>query len=497
MATNEAFSAAINARLDAAFARYPAATALTELRQEIAGNLLAAAQDLAASGATSEAAVAQAWQEFGDIAGLIADVAKDAGVTKRSHADSTTPQAVAAKAAAAQAKATAAKAKAEAARAKAEAAARRREAGTADTMTITTGKSTTTIDVSDTGNHRVIINGDLTGLNVTGKLPEASTEAPAHELRRELTGINKLRLDYASDDVTLVSTTGTELIVRETFINGRPDYAGSLTVDGDTVVVKAGKRPKSFLRLAIGGKRMGFWSTIEVAVPAQFAGSLQASVTSGTLVAKDLQQQVALTLSTQDGSLTGTNLVVPAFTGSTQDGRVSLTSSDIDAVAVTTADGSVRLQEVRSQRLTAHSGDGRVTLDQVRVAGELRATSDDGPLSLTTVSAAALTAATSDGRITASDLSGAGSLRSADGSIDAAWAAVTGDLAAVTSSGRIRLQLPATLGYAFALSTGDGHLHGPQAATLSRDSAHHQAGNVGTPAYTVTAKTGDGSVTLN
>ncbi|WP_175265383.1 hypothetical protein, partial [Lacticaseibacillus nasuensis] len=103
--------------------------------------------------------------------------------------------------------------------------ARRREAGTADTMTITTGKSTTTIDVSDTGNHRVIINGDLTGLNVTGKLPEAATEAPAHELRRELTGITKLLLDYASDDVTLVPTAGSELIVRETFINGRPDYA--------------------------------------------------------------------------------------------------------------------------------------------------------------------------------------------------------------------------------------------------------------------------------
>ncbi|WP_225352637.1 permease prefix domain 1-containing protein, partial [Lacticaseibacillus nasuensis] len=65
MATNEAFSAAINARLDAAFARYPAAPPLTELRQEIAGNLLAAVQDLAASGATPEAAVAQAWQEFG------------------------------------------------------------------------------------------------------------------------------------------------------------------------------------------------------------------------------------------------------------------------------------------------------------------------------------------------------------------------------------------------------------------------------------------------
>lgn len=67
MIMNEKLNSLVDAKLDKIFVDYPATKDLTELREEVASDLIASAQDKLKDGKSEEDAVEQAFADFGDI----------------------------------------------------------------------------------------------------------------------------------------------------------------------------------------------------------------------------------------------------------------------------------------------------------------------------------------------------------------------------------------------------------------------------------------------
>ena len=174
----------------------------------------------------------------------------------------------------------------------------------------------------------------------------------------------------------------------------------------------------------------------------------------------------------------------PSVTSATSGGGLQLTAKCPDAVVVLGNSCAVNyvLTVPADAALNLHSGDG-----DIHVSGSTAALSldtGDGGIEFDDVSGA-VTAHTGDGGITGTQVSSK-SVQAAtgDGSVHISWAAAPTTVNATTGDGSIHLVLPADSGpYRTSTHTGNGSVH----VTSRVDS---------TAAASITAETGDGSISI-
>jgi hypothetical protein len=113
-------------------------------------------------------------------------------------------------------------------------------------------------------------------------------------------------------------------------------------------------------RPAISGRVMIFGfetSRTEVALPADATVEI---THSGGADVSDLTGTISV--HSDDGHITATNLRSGDLTLNTADGRIVLDNIDADNLNVSTSDGSIRASSLRVRKGTAHTGDGSITL---------------------------------------------------------------------------------------------------------------------------------------
>jgi hypothetical protein len=161
--------------------------------------------------------------------------------------------------------------------------------------------------------------------------------------------------DSDSRVVVTPSTDGQVHVTDDTHIAGwgwgsRPQRV-QVRKTADGVVIE---RPASPARVVIFGFEM---SRTEVALPAN--ATLEITHSGGADVS-DLTGTISV--HSDDGHITATNLRSGDVALTTADGRITLVNVNADKLAVSTSDGSIRASSLSVRNGTARSGDGSITL---------------------------------------------------------------------------------------------------------------------------------------
>ncbi|WP_155287741.1 DUF4097 family beta strand repeat-containing protein [Lacticaseibacillus zhaodongensis] len=490
MAVNNELKQAIAQQLDTIFAVYPATAAFMDLRAEISGDLEAATSDKIASGVPTDEAATQAIADFGDIAGLAAQLAADQGAVTRAK-DTSTDVTID----------------------------NTQPGGATHTINVGADTDTITIDgkiigVDITAAEAATLAKQDTNADTDLQLP-AST--PQNELHCNLSGMTELHIDYDYDELHLMPGSGNDLEVHEYFSNFNPEYAGQIMQNAGVVTVRHGVRPKPTPRITIGKFKLGFWTKIVIGVPETFTGKLQVTNRNGNVAALNLRDLAAADINVHEGSVQLAYLASKTLTVNTDDGNITLQGSQLGPVQLTSRDGNLLIEQSALSELTARSEDGNISANNLSITGTaklntrdgnaeattvrahaLQVESKDGNLSATSLTADQLTLSTADGSIKADQLAGATTLRADDGSIHASWTALTGDITASSHDGSLHLDLPRTVSYNFDLHTDDGSLRQDETnVQFTKHSTHHRQGYKGqNPEFTITASTNDGNLTI-
>jgi DUF4097 and DUF4098 domain-containing protein YvlB len=469
------------------------------LRAEVTSNLVAAAIDKIAAGATADAAVDEAIAEFGDIAELINELVDEDGADDATGATDAVPVMATKEADAGQAKDASERSDSH-------------SVFQADaSMTAEGTTPQTDVTEGDSAAH----DGDLVAHGGSGELTQKK-QADIF-LTHEMPGISEIQVDYTHDDIQLVPIDGSQLQVREYFKNFKPEYAGKITSDGGIIHVVHGFRPHVALQMNIGGIKIGFWSRIVVGIPSDFKGKLLVKNSDGVVRALNLRNLAGMNISVHDGNVDLNYLALDQLAVTTDDGDLSLQSSQLGEVLLASHDGNLLIGKSAIDTLAARSDDGDIEASKLNVRGNvqlvtrdgnakvnavrgenLQISTDDGDVHVQELVADQISVKSNDGNIIANDLRGNAELHTDDGDVRASFAVVTGDIDVTSGEGDVKISLPRTTDYNFDLHTGDGDIRQDEAAVeFTKHGKHRRRGQKGTtPEFTVSVDTDDGDITV-
>ncbi|GAX02136.1 DUF4097 family beta strand repeat-containing protein [Secundilactobacillus silagei] len=199
-------------------------------------------------------------------------------------------------------------------------------------------------------------------------------------------------------------------------------------------------------------------SVVEIALPAQFAGTLDVDLKSGSLSATDLTNQLRATLTLRSGGITMEHVQFKTLSA-------QLTS------------GSFKANHLVCETLSLNAHSGAVHLANVETIFDLSAHS---------------------GLVKGNMLAGAGQFDVHSGSLTLNWQRIDGDIAVINHSGTVKLQAPAADSFKFDLQAQSGTVKVTRNATYSLQVQGAALGQVGeAPQYSVTVKNHSGTIRLN
>lgn len=221
--------------------------------------------------------------------------------------------------------------------------------------------------------------------------------------------------------------------------------------DGDTLILKEyfnDKNPEYFARVTADetgiairyGNRPVIMNSlrgnIELFIPKKFFGVLNVKTISGKL------------------EMAG-RFVLSELTLSNTSGRISIGSITSGTVVISTISGSI---DIGSMQALANVG-------------------------------------TTSGSIRVGDASGDGEYKSVSGAVEVTYKAVTGDITAASTSGRVKLTLPALLSFALKATSVSGRIDVPFKGASLEGGKHAVSGTVGaSPQVHVTLRTISGRI---
>ena len=429
-------------RLNTYFKHQPVTPALTELKTELATDLNEAANDKARGGLEPEAAVAEAFSDFGDINQLIQQVNAENGTTKHVHGHRVTVA--------------------------------------EDSITVDDGK-TLKIDAQGLSINDGVIKADAHGLKVgrwtldsTGLNEQASTDTAAssrpqdqsvnftgeyterlplvNEQRLPVAGLTSIAISAQSATVKVLPTRGTtdEVIVREFMNYKNPAYQGQVTQTGTELQIVQGKVP-FLIPLRVH---------IQVLIPTQFGGALSLASRSGNVLLGGLQR------------LAGLNLQVTS--------------------------GNARVTAIAAVTLSSAITSGSLEMAHVQIAEQLELLVKSGRIQLRRVTAGTYAVNAASGSINGQQLRGGGHWVAKSGSIKLTFAAITGNTDLTANSGSIKVVMPMDASYRYELESQSGRVQAPKYATVDRQADGYQTGQVGsTGAYLIRGRARSGMINLS
>ncbi|MDQ7936927.1 DUF4097 family beta strand repeat-containing protein [Lactiplantibacillus sp. WILCCON 0030] len=443
-------------RLNTYFKTQTMTPALTELKTELATDLNEAANDKAANGRDPEAAVAEAFSDFGDINALIQQINAENGNNQNLHAhhvvmdddgieinDGETL-----------------KINADGIYLNGG----RSFSADADGVSINNGAIKADSDGLKLGN--IVINSDginrqtqpdfrpdfgepVPPVNLAGEYHDSLSLV--NEQRFELATIKDLSIAYRSARVKVLPTVGgeDEIIVREYMNHNNAAYNAVTTQTGSALTIEQGKVP-FLIPLRVH---------VQILIPVKFTGDLKLASHSGSVLMAGLPQ------------LKRVNLRVTS--------------------------GSCKVDTVVAQAFSADVVSGSLAMNHVQVAEQLGMLVKSGRLKMTAVQAGQYTVNVTSGSIQGTQLIGSGSWTARSGSMKLAFDQLTGNLNLNAKSGTIKFELPADASYHYELEAHSGRVIAPANAQPEHLADGYQTGQVGAaPKYKVQGRTTSGSIHL-
>lgn len=426
-------------RLNTYFKQQPVTPALTELKTELATDLNEAANDKERGGLDPEAAVAEAFSDFGDINDLIQQVNTENGDTDkvRRHQITVDEDGIAID-------------NGEALKINAEGISINNGAIKADANGLKVGRWTLDADGINEQEPANTAAPSSRPVNLAGEYVERLPLV--NEQRVAVADLASVTISYRSATVKVLPTRGTtdEVIVREYMNYKNPAYQGQVTQRGTDVQIVQGKVP-FLIPLRVH---------VQILIPVQFSGKLALNSRSGNVLVGGLKQLMAVNLQVISGS------------------------AQVIAMAATSMVGE----------LTS----GGLIMDDVQVTEQLELAVKSGRIRLSSVTAGAYAVSATSGSVTGQHLRGGGRWIAKSGSIKLGFATIAGDIDLTANSGSIKVTTPVDSSYRYELESQSGRVLAPKHATVEHQADGYQTGRVGqTGTYLIHGRARSGTIHLS
>ncbi|ETY74882.1 DUF4097 family beta strand repeat-containing protein [Lactiplantibacillus fabifermentans] len=443
-------------RLSSYFKNQPDTPALAELKTELATDLNEAANDKHASGLDAEAAVAEAFSDFGDINALIAQVQQENGNDQHLHEHRVSMDDDSFKVD-------------DGETLKIDRSGVYLKGGdaftaNADGVSINHGAIKADANGFKLGN--VVFNED--GININGKpvsMPDFEPTFPtlnlAGEYHDSLNLVNEQHFDvaalqhvtvaYRSARVKIMPTRGAndEIIVREYMNHNNTTYHAQITQQGDTLAIDQGKFP-FLIPLRVH---------VQILIPSVYAGNLTVENRSGALLVAGLTK--------------------------------------LQVVNLRIVSGDCRVANVQAQAMSADITSGNFAYNDGRVTDQLGMLVKSGRIRLSRVQAGQFTVSATSGTIQGNALRGGGSWTAKTGALKLGFAAIDGNINLNAKSGTIKVAVPEDASYQYELEAHSGHVSAPKNGVSGHTADGYQTGQVGqTAPYKIIGRTTSGSIRL-
>ncbi|MFD1549542.1 DUF4097 family beta strand repeat-containing protein [Levilactobacillus fuyuanensis] len=476
----------IRTRLDQLFSQYQPSRALTELKEELVGDLTEAVTDKINQGVTATKAIDEAMSQLGDIDTLLKEVAAE----NTAQADNQTDDFQ-------QADATSGDADAQA----------NADTGEPSHSRVQIGKLHITDDQVTWGDHVVVDGGDKVDLGklvqvdgdhvsvgngfidvdgddvkINGERPQRAYVGSLRLVNTQsfaVTDVTDVVIDYPDAAVKIGQASASEIVVNEYMSRDSERFYLRSKQYGSQLELRQGDRPR-------------LWPLhvrTEIFIPSVLKGNVRVHAGNGSLEVSDLR-------SNADFDIRATNGSVRAFNNQTMNFEVQSTN------------GSVRLNQLTALNYRVVSTNGSVTVDDAQGTGKIESTNGAIRLANHTGDAVLnsrngaikvngftgqLASKSRNGAIRVQNLAGGGRLSSGNGRVSVQVSDLTSNLEiAGNASAEVEV---ANEAYSFDVRNDDGTVRVPRVAQLTLDDSHHKIGAVGeTPVATVKIDTVHGSV---
>ncbi len=497
----------IRTRLDQLFSQYQPSRALTELKEELVGDLTEAVTDKINQGMTATKAIDEAMSQLGDIDTLLKEVAAE---DQAADADAQAEADLGDNTQADHSSATADQAN-EAQRGDDAADTDESKTG-ADTdwrghSHVQIGKLHITDDRVTWGDHVVVDGGDKVDLGklvqvdgdhvsvgngfidvdgddvkINGERPQRAYVGSLKLVNTQsfaVTDVTDVVIDYPDAAVKIGQASASEIVVNEYMSRDSERFYLRSKQYGSQLELRQGDRPR-------------LWPLhvrTEIFIPSALKGNVRVHAGNGSLEVSDLR-------SNADFEIRATNGTVRAFNNQTMNFDVQSTN------------GSVRLNQMTALNYRVVSTNGSVTVDDTQGTGKIEST--NGAIRLTNHTGDAvlnsrngaikvngftgqLASKSRNGAIRVQNLAGGGRLSSGNGRVSVQVSDLTSDLE-ITGNASAEVEV-ANEAYNFDVRNDDGTVRVPRVAQLTLDDSHHKIGTIGaTPVVTVKINTVHGSV---
>ncbi|WP_407885490.1 DUF4097 family beta strand repeat-containing protein [Levilactobacillus sp. N40-8-2] len=483
----------IRTRLDQLFSQYQPSRALTELKEELVGDLTEAVADKINQGTTPAKAIDEAMSQLGDIDSLLKEVAAEDQM-----ADAETQA----------------------------------ESGNADSTRADRGRTTTNTDTNDgvsadrnshshvqigklhitddqvtwgdhvvvdgddkvdlgklvqvDGDHVSVGNGfiDVDGddVKINGERPQRAYVGALKLVNTQsfaVTDVTDVVIDYPDAAVKVGQASASEIVVNEYMSRDSERFYLRSKQYGSQLELRQGDRPR-------------LWPLhvrTEIFIPSTLKGNVRVHAGNGSLEVSDLRSNADFEIHATNGAVRAFNNQVMNFNVRSTNGSVRLNQMVALNYQVTSTNGSVTVDDTEgtgkidstngSIRLTNHMGDAALNSRN----GSIKASGFTGKLE----------SKSRNGAIRVQNLTGGGRLSSGNGRVSVQVSDLTSDLV-IAGNGSTDVEV-ANDAYNFDVRNDDGTVRVPRVAQLTLNDSHHKIGAVGTtPTATVKIDTVHGSI---
>lgn len=271
-----------------------------------------------------------------------------------------------------------------------------------------------------------------------------------NEQRFSASQVERIDFDYADAAIRVLKNSDSdEIIFREYMSRGNQSYFGSSQVTDGTLTIRSGRHPH-LLPLRI---------RTQLLIPASFAGDLLLKAHSGSVRLDEL------------AALNQVRLIVRS--------------------------GSLNINGGQIKDLSTELNSGSLKVNHLAISGLFRVNAQSGTVRFDGVKADRFEVNAHSGAIRGMRLIGSGTFKAHSGSINLAFAQLTGNLDTAASSGSIKLAFAPDVEYNFDLDADSGSIKGPANAIYDHDKTSFKDGAVGDdPHVYVTAAAKSGSIRL-
>lgn len=233
-----------------------------------------------------------------------------------------------------------------------------------------------------------------------------------------LTDVKSIMADYDGESLTVKESDSDKIVVVEYMDKSKRSYFAQMDLSGGVLTISEGARP-------IGN---GVHSYIEIYLPDAYHDSLSLHTTDGKILS-----DVALTFSN--------------FSADTTNGELEVSNFAADNINLKSTGGKLTVKNLSAQVCTVDTTNADTLIDSITGIIEYES---------------------KGGNLTVAKCIGSGNFQvTGDGSLQIAFAEVTGDISAHTKNGNITLALPDNLSFIFSATTHNGSIKTSFSESLS------------------------------